>query len=80
VLASLPAERLVRHGYTDPGFAAVHTQSCLAGSRRGEWCSKAAGSDVTSATTGLMLVGLGAGYQARGRPQELSQVTFNRGP
>jgi hypothetical protein len=27
-------------------------------SRRGEWCSKTAGSDVTSATAGLMIVGL----------------------
>jgi hypothetical protein len=30
----------------------------ISGSRRGEWCSKTAGSDVTSATAGLMIVGL----------------------
>jgi hypothetical protein len=34
------------------------TPSPRVGSSRGWWCSKAAGSDVTSATAGLMIVGL----------------------
>jgi hypothetical protein len=38
---------------TDPIIAVQHS-----GSRLGEWCSKAAGPDVTSATAGLMIVGL----------------------
>jgi|Tabmets5t2r1_1033131.scaffolds.fasta_scaffold60653_1 hypothetical protein len=36
----------------------TYDRSAVKGWRREEWCSKAAGSDVTSATVGLMIVDL----------------------
>jgi hypothetical protein len=47
------------HGGTGPrlGGSARRGESDLGWSSSGEWCSKAAWSDVTSATAGLMIVG-----------------------